>query len=816
MKINGKDFHQITKVLSDFELDQRFKDLLLRVLEKLETKTINEEFLQASLNTLIEIHEEVDIYDVLNNSKIIESVIHLFIKEILSCKSTRQVFYQEINFELEKPLVGGGRPFLFIGLFECFMCNTNDNELDTVFNEEIENFYDFFYKVIFTVIDNYYESNTLLYFYDCEMWRVFGKSFSKYIKDKIQKCIEDNNIEEIYKIYPQFFNSLSIEDLLYVFNYQGLNLIPFLLSNITVDDLLKIDYLWGFDFEKQKDTQVTKCISEALLHILPKYEVEDWNDPLYLLGFFDYLRKDHINLLIEDPNVDFFELLMKNRCTESYDGNKDLKNFLKENKLSLVPFIKKFIREKRVERLYWFWDRWLWDVMEVDDVKELLEDKEIYFIEALLKSAYYHCEKEDIGFNYHFPEKIQLRLRPQLQEHLIQVLKNDEKESFIPLLAMRLLDVFEPTTLLSLIEDRELNLLNRINEALEHDYDKIMDLNESFYRWKINFIKFLSRFNIPISNKIDKIDPSEYLVFHLSPPDEEIERHGYIAESQKGSIEYVKIAGRNIDVHDGILDLSGLNIYNLDAIEGLFELKFVRILSLSNNFFTELTESFGNLILLEKVIIENCPLTILPESIGNLKNLRELNLHRNALKVVTKSIGNLESLESLDLSFNTLSELPSSFKKLRNLKVLNLRNNKLKYIPPWITSLKNLRSLNLMVNSNIRKIPDYIGDLESLEELILWNTGIDEFPKAIKNLKNLKRLEISNNYIREIPEFIGELVSLVELSCDPSTGVDEKVIIPDSILKCRSLRSLRLGWRTIEDPSPIIDELRKRGVDISR
>lgn len=182
--------------------------------------------------------------------------------------------------------------------------------------------------------------------------------------------------------------------------------------------------------------------------------------------------------------------------------------------------------------------------------------------------------------------------------------------------------------------------------------------------WLFNSQLFLSKFNIPISDKINRVEPGELLSIQLSPNDEEIDNSDYAIQLNASFKEFVSIAGRKILIQNGTLDLSGLNIYDLTSVEGLFDLKSLKILSLSNNFISDLTESIGNLSSLEKLIIENCRIKFLPDSLGNLKNL---NLSRNQIKRLPESFGNLEELHVLDLSSNNISYIPDSFKRLNSM-----------------------------------------------------------------------------------------------------------------------------------------------------
>ena len=88
-------------------------------------------------------------------------------------------------------------------------------------------------------------------------------------------------------------------------------------------------------------------------------------------------------------------------------------------------------------------------------------------------------------------------------------------------------------------------------------------------------------------------------------------------------------------------------------------------------------------------------------------------------------------------------------------------------------------------------------ELENRKVVKLDLSGLDleleEFPKAILNLRNLRILYIGSSYIKQIPEEINRLCSLKELS----VGSNEISQIPDSFCEVTSLEELCLGGNKI-------------------
>jgi len=112
----------------------------------------------------------------------------------------------------------------------------------------------------------------------------------------------------------------------------------------------------------------------------------------------------------------------------------------------------------------------------------------------------------------------------------------------------------------------------------------------------------------------------------------------------------------------------------------------------------------------------------------------------------------LVNLEELDLSWHSCSEIPKQIKYLKNLKRFSFSKSRDGRQPPF---MKNADGLDA-----IEEIPDWIDELENLEELDLSNNKISYVPKVIGKLKNLKKLYLHNNMIMFVD---AELASLCKL-----------------------------------------------------
>jgi Leucine-rich repeat (LRR) protein len=112
----------------------------------------------------------------------------------------------------------------------------------------------------------------------------------------------------------------------------------------------------------------------------------------------------------------------------------------------------------------------------------------------------------------------------------------------------------------------------------------------------------------------------------------------------------------------------------------------------------------------------------------------------------------LVSLEELDLSWHSCSEIPKQIKYLKKLKKFRFSKSRDGRQPPF---MKNADGLDA-----IEEIPDWITELENLEELDLSHNKICYVPNVIGKLNNLKKLYLHRNMIMFVD---AELASLCKL-----------------------------------------------------
>lgn len=167
------------------------------------------------------------------------------------------------------------------------------------------------------------------------------------------------------------------------------------------------------------------------------------------------------------------------------------------------------------------------------------------------------------------------------------------------------------------------------------------------------------------------------------------------------------------------------------------------------------------------------------------------------------SFGCLEQLE-------TLPEEIGNITKLKELIIDNGNGCSMSVaLPNSIGKLQNLRVLRLYGAIESAKIlPETIGELRQLEVLDLGRNGLESVPPSIAALSNLKTLRLEYNALKSVPDFVGEFKNLKELSLNANENIKIlpaslakrtglKISIGNNALKLRDQKSLRTRFPNI-------------------
>ncbi|GFY92210.1 hypothetical protein Acr_08g0006060 [Actinidia rufa] len=225
------------------------------------------------------------------------------------------------------------------------------------------------------------------------------------------------------------------------------------------------------------------------------------------------------------------------------------------------------------------------------------------------------------------------------------------------------------------------------------------------------------------------------------------------------------------------LYLSGCELSSFIPSLSFTNFTLLAVVDLSTNHFnSKFPDWFANLSSLVYVDMSNNYLRgQIPLGFGEVgKKIEVLSLSTNKLHGKLPShIGNMTFLTEFDLSFNNVEGgIPSSIGRLCNLENLNLMNNNLTgSLPDLIENcgtkrpLPSLIYLELSINKLVGKLPEWLGQLQSLTGLSLTLNLLEgPIPDSFGRLQHLTEMGLGANKLNgTLPESLGQLSELANL-----------------------------------------------------
>ena len=189
------------------------------------------------------------------------------------------------------------------------------------------------------------------------------------------------------------------------------------------------------------------------------------------------------------------------------------------------------------------------------------------------------------------------------------------------------------------------------------------------------------------------------------------------------------------------------------------------------------------------------------------KKLIHIDIQTMHNPIIPDMIGEFTSLESIwlgdDWKMNDFVSLPESIGNLSHLRELIINNSNISKFPESFSNLKSLEVIELR-NANLSLLPDFFGNFTQLTELDLYNNKLSDIPTTFLNLKNLKYLNFSLNKFKIIPEIICSLSSLESLNFSSNFLKS----IPNCIFNLTNLTEFNIDYNFIQEFS-IIKELER-------
>ncbi|GMY19730.1 TMV resistance protein N-like [Fagus crenata] len=239
------------------------------------------------------------------------------------------------------------------------------------------------------------------------------------------------------------------------------------------------------------------------------------------------------------------------------------------------------------------------------------------------------------------------------------------------------------------------------------------------------------------------------------------------------------------------LRLQGSKIKRLwIGIKNFDKLKFI---DLAHSSKLIITPDFTRVPNLEKLVLKNCTnLRELHPSIGILKKLILLNLQWCEKLTHLLSKFEMESLVSLKLSgCSNVKKIPEFVGNMECLQHLSLDNTAITELPSFVEPLIGLSFLTLSYCKNLVRLPDSICNSKSLKSLDLSGCSkFDKLPENLGNFEVLEELYLDGTSIKELPSSVERLISLTSLDLTDC----ENCVFPSSIIcSLKSLKYLNLS-----------------------
>jgi Leucine-rich repeat (LRR) protein len=184
--------------------------------------------------------------------------------------------------------------------------------------------------------------------------------------------------------------------------------------------------------------------------------------------------------------------------------------------------------------------------------------------------------------------------------------------------------------------------------------------------------------------------------------------------------------------------------------------------------YTNLKDALVDVNIAYKVKIEDQVIDpkLLPK-LGKLSQVQALQLTSNGLTQLPAEFKDLTNLLYFACIGNAITSLPKDFRNLENLTELHLHSTKLDSLPWDIAYLGRLKVLEMQNNSaGTFYFPNSIGYLSHLNTMLLFNTKLDTLPASFGEFKRLKNLTFVMCGITKIPKTIGNISSLEQLVLD--------------------------------------------------
>lgn len=154
----------------------------------------------------------------------------------------------------------------------------------------------------------------------------------------------------------------------------------------------------------------------------------------------------------------------------------------------------------------------------------------------------------------------------------------------------------------------------------------------------------------------------------------------------------------------------------------------------------------------------------------------------------------LTSLTRIDIGSNDFRELPEVIGCMINLKELLIDGNKISRISANVKNLKKLIHFEAGDN-RLRSLPQEISNWTNVEVICLTKNDLENLPEAFGEMKSLVSLKLDDNELQELPACIGNLTNLEEIMLSHN----DLYCLPSSIGFLRKLKIFTCDENTLRE-----------------